>query len=307
VLPYLFSAVPGASDPVVLFCGPRLIFGGTEGVGFRFHVLRAVTNFRRYRGRKVPFSCFALPDSFSVVPRASHPVFMFSARGYVFDGTEVVGSSFHVLRSRAIFRRYRGRQVPFSCFTLVSSFSAVPRASRPSYMFSSRGHDFIFCAPRLLFGRTGGVRSRFHILCSRTRFRWYRGRQVPFSYLALPESFLAVPRASGPVFMFCAPIILFSRTGGIGSCFLMLRARTRFDGTEALGSCFLLLRSRTHFRRYRRYRVQFSCFARLDLFSSFPRASGPVFMFCASGLVFGGTGGIEYRFLILRARTRFRR
>jgi hypothetical protein len=290
-----------------MFCAPGLVFGGTEGVPSRFYVFRSWICLRRYRGCRVQFSCFALPSYFSAISWASGPVFMFYVPGLIFVGTEGVESCFHVLRSRARFRRYRGRPVPVLCFAIPNSFSVVSRASRPSYMFSSRGHDFIFCAPRLLFGRTGGVRSRFHILCSRTRFRWYRGRQVPFSYLALPESFLAIPRASGPVFMFCAPIILFSRTGGIGSCFLMLRARTRFDGTEALGSCFLLLRSRTHFRRYRRYRVQFSCFARLDLFSSFPRASGPVFMFCASGIVFGGPEVVGSRFHVLRSRTRLRR
>jgi hypothetical protein len=32
-----------------------LIFGGTDGVESRFHVLRARTNFRLYRGRRVPF------------------------------------------------------------------------------------------------------------------------------------------------------------------------------------------------------------------------------------------------------------
>jgi Plant mobile domain len=42
-------------------------------IGSRFHVLRAPTHFRRYRGRQVPFSCFALLDSFSAVPRASGP------------------------------------------------------------------------------------------------------------------------------------------------------------------------------------------------------------------------------------------
>jgi hypothetical protein len=159
-----------------MFCALGLVFGGTEGVGYRFHVLRSRTHFRRYRGRRVPFSCFALLDSltevprasgpllmfcapglFSAVPRASGPVFMFCALGLVFGGAECIGSRFHVLRALTHFRRYRGCQVPFSCFELPDSFSTVPRAS------------------------------------------------VPFSFFVLPDSFSAVPRAMSPVFMLYAP------------------------------------------------------------------------------------------------------
>jgi hypothetical protein len=43
----------------------------------------------------------------------SGTVFMFYASGLVFNGTEAVGSRFHLLRSRTRFRRYGGRQVPF--------------------------------------------------------------------------------------------------------------------------------------------------------------------------------------------------
>jgi hypothetical protein len=154
-----------------MFCAPGLIFGGTEGVRSRIHDLRARTRFRRYRGLRVPFSCFARPDTFSVVPRASGPVFIFCAPGLVFGGTEGVGSRIHVLRSRTRFRRYRGRRVPFSYFVLPDSFSAVPRTSGPIFMI---------CAPELFFGGTEGVVSRFHVLRSRTRFRRFRGRRVPF-------------------------------------------------------------------------------------------------------------------------------
>jgi hypothetical protein len=109
------------------------------------------TRFRRFRGYRIPFACFVLPDSFSPVPWASAPVFMFSAPRHVFCGAEGVGYRFHVLRSRTHFRRYRrrrasfscfalldtfsgcgGRRVPFSYFALPDSFSAVPRASGPS-------------------------------------------------------------------------------------------------------------------------------------------------------------------------------
>jgi hypothetical protein len=148
-------AVSRASGPVFMFCAPRLVFGGIEGVVSRFHVLRSRTRFRRYRGRGVPFSCFALPDSFSAVSRASAPVFMFCAPGLVFDGTEGLGSRFHVLRSRTRFWRFRGRRLPFSCFAQPYSFSAVPRASGPFFMFYAPGLDF---------DGTEGVGSRFHVM-----------------------------------------------------------------------------------------------------------------------------------------------
>jgi hypothetical protein len=162
LIPDSFSVVPRVSDPVFMFCAIRLIFGGTECVGSRFLVLRDLTHFRRYRGRQVLFSCFALPDSFSAVPGASGPVFIFCAPGLVFGNTEDVGSLFHILHSRTRFWRYRARQVCFSCIALPDSFSLVPRASGPV---------FIFCAPGLVFGGTVGVRSRFHVLRSRTHFR----------------------------------------------------------------------------------------------------------------------------------------
>jgi hypothetical protein len=178
-----------------MFSAPGLVFGGTEGVSSRLYVLRARTRFRRYRGHRVPFSFFALPDSFSAVTRASGPVFMFFTSGLIFGGTEGIGSRFHVfapriilpfrrcreskgiashflvLRAQILFRRYRSREVPFSFFTRPDSFSAVPRVS---------GHVFMFCAPGLVFGGTEGVRSRFRVLRARTRFRRYHGCRVPF-------------------------------------------------------------------------------------------------------------------------------
>jgi hypothetical protein len=265
----------------------------------RFQVLLAGTPFRRYRGRRVPFSCFALPDSFSAVTRVSGPVFMFSALGLVFGGTEGVGpvsfSSFArrdtfsaVLRASGpvfmfcapglVFGRYRGCRVPFSCFALADSFLVVPRAT--STPLGSRtlfrqhrgasGPVFMFCSPGLVFGGTEVVWSRFHVLRARTRFRRFRGRRVPFSCFELPDSFSAVPRASCPVFMFCAPGLVL---GGI----------------EGVGSRFHVLRARTHYRRNRGRLLPFSCFALPESFSAVPRASGLVFKFCAPGIVFGGT------------------
>jgi hypothetical protein len=222
-------------------------------VGSRFHVLRAQTHFQRNRGRQVPFSCFALMGSFSAVPRASCPIFMFYAPGLLFGVTECVGSRFHVWLARTRFRRYRGRRVPFSYFALPNSFSAVPRASGPVFMFY---------APGLIFGSIEGVGSRFHVLWSRTRFRPYRGRLVSFSCFARPDSFSAVPRASGPIFIFCATRIVFG-------------------GTEGVVSRFHVLRARTHFPRKRGRRVQFSCFTLPDSFLVVLRALCRIFMFNA--------------------------
>jgi hypothetical protein len=210
-----------------MFCTPGLVFDGTEGVGSRFHVLRSQTSFRRCRLRRVPFSCFERPASFSVEPRASGPVFIFCASGLVFGGTEGVGSRFHILRVGTSFWRYRGRRVPFSYFALRDTFSAVRMASGPVFMF---------CAPGHVFDGTDGVGSRF---------RQFRGCWVPFSCFVLPESFPTVPRASGLVFMFCAPELIFG-------------------GTEGVGSRFHVLCSRTSFRWCRVRQAHFSCFARPD-------------------------------------------
>jgi hypothetical protein len=154
------------SGPVFIICALGLVWGGTEGVGSRLHVLRSQTRFRWYQGRWVPFSSFALPNTFLAVSRASGPIFQFCAPGLFLGGIEGVGSSLHVLCSQSRFRRYRGRRGSFSCFALMNAFWAVPRASGPVFMF---------CAPGLVFG-------------------WYRGRQGSFSCFKLPKSFWAVPR-----------------------------------------------------------------------------------------------------------------
>jgi hypothetical protein len=181
------------SGPIFIFCAPGLDFGGAECVGCHFHVSFSRNRFRRCRVRRVPFSSFALPYSFSVVPSASGPVFMLCTPVLIFNGTEGVRSRFHVLCARTHFRRYRGRQVPFSCFTLPDSFSAVPIVS---------GLVFMFCAPGFVFGGAECVGSPSHVLRARTHFRRYREHRVPFSCFALLNSFSAVPRVSVPFFMF---------------------------------------------------------------------------------------------------------
>jgi hypothetical protein len=160
----------------------------------------------------------------------------------------------------------------------------------------------MFCAPVLVYISTERVGSRFHVLRSRTHFRRYQGCWVPFSCFALPDPFLAVPTASGPVFMFCAPEIIFGGSEGVGSRFHVLRSRTRFRRYRGVGSRYHVLRSRTHFPRYRRRRVRFSYFALQGLFSAVPTALGPFFMFCAIRFIFNGIEGIGSRFRQHRRR-----
>jgi hypothetical protein len=160
--------IPGASSPIFMFCAPALIIGRTEGADFRFHVLRSRTRFGRYRGRRVPFSCFCAPERVfggtedvgsrfhgwrswsrfdgpegvgsrfhvSSVPRTSGPVVIFGAPGLIFGGTEGVRYRFSLSSAWNLFRRYLGRRDQFSCFALLDSFSAVPRASVPFSCFA---------------------------------------------------------------------------------------------------------------------------------------------------------------------------
>jgi hypothetical protein len=209
-----------------MFCGPGLAFCGNVGVGSRFHVLRSRTRFQRYCGRQLRFSSLARMNSFSAVPTASGPIFMFCVPRHFFDGVVGVGSRFHVLRPRTLFRQFLGRRVPLSCFARPYSFSAVLRASGP---------DLKFCVLVVVFGCTEGVWSCFHVLRSRTHFRWYRGRRLPFSCFASPDSFLAVPRASSPVFLFYAPGLIFGGVESVESPLHVLCSRSRFPF-----SCFAL-------------------------------------------------------------------
>jgi hypothetical protein len=311
-----------ASGSVLMFCAPGLFYGGIEGVESRFQVLSSQTLFRRYGGRRVPFSCFVVSDSFSAVPRASGPVFIFCAPGLIFGGTEGFTSRFNVLRARTCFRRYRGRQVPFVCFLSLDSFLAVLRPSDPVFMFCASGLIFdgtegvesrfqflrawthfrryrgrrvrfsYFACPDWFFGGTEGVGSRFHVLRAGTLFRRCRVRRVPFSCFARPFSFSAVSRAWGLVFMFCAPGFVFDDTERFGSRFDVLRAFDSFS---------------TRFRLYRGRHIPFSCFVLPDSFSAVRSTSGPIFTFCSPGLVFGGTEDVGSHFHVLLSPTHFRR
>jgi hypothetical protein len=241
--------------------------------------LRSRIRFGRYRGRQVSSLSFALPDSFSTVPRASGLIFMFCAPGLLFG-------------------RYRGRRVPFSYFVLPDSFRGVSRAS---------GTVFKFFAPGLVFDGTEGVGAHFHVFLSRILFGRHRGRRGSFSSFALQDTFLTVPRASGPVFMFCAPRLIFESIEAVGARFHVFTPGLFLGVTEGAGSRFHVLRSGTRFERYRGRRVPISCFALPDSFSTVSGTLGPVGIFCAPGHAFGCTKGIGARFNVLRTRTRFRR
>jgi hypothetical protein len=75
----------------------RLVFGGTEGVGTRFQILGAQTCFLQYRKCRVQLSSLPRLDSFSAIPWAS--------------GLEGDVSRFHVLRAGTSIWRYGGRRV----------------------------------------------------------------------------------------------------------------------------------------------------------------------------------------------------
>jgi hypothetical protein len=152
----IFDDTEGAMS-VFMFSAFGLVLVGTEGVGSSFHALRSRTRFRWYWGRRVSFSCFALSNSFSTVPRASGYVFMLCATGPVSGGTEGAESRFQVPHSQTPFRRYRRLRVAFSCFALLDPFWVVPGVS---------GIVFMFCFPGLISDSTEDVRSRLHVLRS---------------------------------------------------------------------------------------------------------------------------------------------
>jgi hypothetical protein len=164
---------------------------------------------------------------------------MFCAPGHVFDGMESVRSRFHVLRSRTRFRRLRGRRVPFSCFMRPNSFSTVSTTSGPVFMF---------CTPRHIFDGAKGVGSNFRVLRSRTRFRRFRGRPIPFTCFASCTHFRRLQRRPVPFLCFALSNTFFGGSEGVGSRFQVLRSRTRFIGMEGVGSCVHILRSLTCFR-----------------------------------------------------------
>jgi hypothetical protein len=136
----------------------------------------------------VQFSRFALLDSFWTVSRASGPLFMICVSELIYVSTESVVSI-------------------FSCFALQDSFSAVPSVPGPLFMFCTWG---------LIVGCAEGVKSSFHVLNSRTNFLRFQGRQAYFSCFALRDMFWAVPKASGPVFIFCVHRLVLAVPRALG-------------------------------------------------------------------------------------------
>jgi hypothetical protein len=174
-----FSTVQRATDPVLMFYAPGLIFGGTEGVksNFLFCAPRLVFGGTKtvrshfiFYAPKLVFGCTVGADT----------TFMFCAQGPILGSTKGVGSNFHISRYRTHFRQYRGRQLQFSFRALPDSFSAVPRVPGPIFMF---------CAPGVFFSSTEGALSSFYVLRSRTHCRQYHEHRVQFSCFSLQIHF----------------------------------------------------------------------------------------------------------------------
>jgi hypothetical protein len=86
-----------------MFCASGLVFDNRGGIGSSFHVILSRTHFLWYVGRLVPFSYFALPNSFSTVLRVSGAVFMFCVPELVFGVTVGIRSLFHVVTLSIFF------------------------------------------------------------------------------------------------------------------------------------------------------------------------------------------------------------
>jgi hypothetical protein len=164
----------------------------------------------------------------------------------------------------------------------------------------------MFFAPGLISSGIEGVGSTFHVLHSLAHFWWYRGRQAQFSCFTLLGLFSAVTRALSPLFIFRALRLIFSNTEGAMPVLIFYVPGFIFSGTGGVESTFDILRSYTR-RWYRGRQTHFSCSALPNSFSTILRALGPLFMFCASGLIFGGTEIIGPSFHVLGSPTYFRR
>jgi hypothetical protein len=270
-----------------MFCALKLIFGGNEGVWSRFHVLRSINRFGRYRGRRVPLSYLALPDSFSAIPRAPCFVFMFCAPGPILSGSEGVISRFYVLRSRTRF------------YVLCSKpVRAELRAPSPIFMFDATGP---------VSGGIEGAESNFHVSRSPPHFPQYLGRRVPFSCFSLPDTFSAVQGRRVPFSCFALPNTFWAVSRVSGPVLMFSAPELIFNGTEGASCRFHVLRSRTRFRLYQDRSMPLSSFVLPDPFLDVPRTSNPVFMFCAPGQVFDGTEGVGSHFRVLRSWTHFHR
>jgi hypothetical protein len=91
----------------------------------------------------------------------------------------------------------------------------------------------MFCPSGVIFGGTEGTGSYFYLCASGFIFGDTKGAESSFLFLLLLNSFSAVSRAPGPVFMFYIPKLIFGGTEGVGSNFYVLRFRThvrRYQG-----------------------------------------------------------------------------
>jgi hypothetical protein len=131
--------------------------------------------------------------------------------------------------------------VHFSCFTLLNTFSTVPRVSGPLLMF---------CTSRPVFGGIEGARSTFRVLRAWTHFHRYRGCPVQFSYFALLDSCLDVLRALGPVFIFALQESFWAEPRTPCALSMFCAPSLFLGGTEGAGCTFHVFRYQTHFRRY---------------------------------------------------------
>jgi hypothetical protein len=291
----LLSAVPRAQCLIFMFCGPRLIFYGIEGVR----------------------SNFTLPDSFSMVSRAPSPVFMFCTLKLVFGGTEGVVPNFHVLRSETHFRRYRGRRVQFYALRLI--FDGTEGTGPSFHVLRLRAHFRVHILYSTVFFTVvssinlshskrsarilmlPGYCSNLHKICP-----IYTLKLLP-TVEDVNSTFSAVLRASDPLFMVCTHRLVLAVLKALGPLFLFYAPGLIFSDTKGAEPTFHVLGSRTLFRRYRCHRIYFSCFTLPDSFLAVPRAPNPLLMLCAPELISDYTEGVSPTFHVLSSRTRFGR
>jgi hypothetical protein len=126
----------------------------------------------------------------------------------------------------------------------------------------------MFFAAGLISGGIEGAGASYIFLLYWTRFRRCGGRRVQFSYFVLSDSFFAVSRVRGPVFIFDGtegPHILFScfaisnhfwwYQGMSGPVLMFCGPRLILGSTEGVRSSFNGLRFMTHFRQHQGHGV----------------------------------------------------
>jgi hypothetical protein len=90
----------------------------------------------RYRACRVPSSCFALLESFHVVPRASGPIFMFCAPGLVSAVPRDVSEQWEVMQDiktqhNEIMIMIETLQTTIYNFRLLKEEASEPRSGTP--------------------------------------------------------------------------------------------------------------------------------------------------------------------------------